>query len=538
MKSETKGTAVTIGKNVAVIFLLLLSMILGLVGCTNRPSESGEIISGDAAGNENATAEEPVIIRLAGEDVGLPNPFRHTAGGAGVSKATLLYDTLLEKDENQDIPWLAKRWEMNEDGTSFTFFLHENALWHDGEPLTAEDVVFTFNYYKEHPPVSNSLTDGKKYIVTDTKAIDDHTVEITLNSYNNTYLSKIGSVLILPKHIWENVDDPTTFDGNGATVGSGPYKMEIYNPEQGAYRFVAFEQYYGLQPAVAAIEWVPVSDEVLAFDNEEIDLVMPTADLVSRYKESDEYIVEEVPAYRNSYRLMMNMETVPELCAVDLRKAIAYAVNRQEIIEKIGRGVGLISSMGYVPSSSPWYNSDIEQYDYNPEKAKALLEGRTYSFTLLTDNSAKSTKMAELIKISLDEVGIDVTVESVESKARDNALKTGTYELLLTHAGGMGGDPDYLRGIYGEKSTTIKGWSNERVNELAKAQAIERDETNRKEMLFELQKIIADEVPMVMLYSTVTYFVYRPEKYDGWMMIRYDHNQRCDFYKLSYVVRN
>jgi len=235
---------------------------------------------------------------------------------------------------------------------------------------------------------------------------------------------------------------------------------------------------------------------------------------------------------------MMNMEAVPELCDINVRKAIAYAVNRQEIIEKIGRGAGMVSSMGYVPSSSSWYNPVIEQYDSNPEKAKDLLGGKSYSFRLLTDNSARSTKMAELMKIFLSEAGIEVAVESVESKTRDNALKNGEYELLLTHAGGMGGDPDYLRRIYGENSTTIRGWSNERVNELANMQAVEKDAAKRKEMIFELQEIIADELPMVMLYSTVTYFVYRPGKYARWMMIRYDHNQRCDFYKLSYVVRN
>lgn len=524
-------------KKILCLFIALC-LITGLAGCAGRPDEKGGIMSGDAAGAKNNGAEEPIVIRLAGEDVGMPNPFRHTPGGPGVSKATLLYDTLLEKDENGDIPWLAKSWEINEDGTVITFYLHENALWHDGEPLTARDVAFTFAYYKEHPPVSNSLLDGKGYIVAEAKEVDEHTVAITLTSYNNTYLSKIGSVLILPEHIWKNVDDPVTYDGVDAAVGSGPYKMEVYNPEQGAYRFIAFEQYYGLQPAVSAIEWVPVSDDVLAFENEEIDLVMPTADLVSRYKEKDEYAVEEVPAYRTSYRLMMNMEAMPELCDVNVRKAIAYAVNRQEMIDKIGRGAGMISSMGYVPAASPWYNSDIEQYEYNPEKAKALLGGKIYSFKLLTDNSSRSTKIAELIKISLAGAGIELTVESVESKARDNAMKNGEYELLLTHSGGMGGDPDYLRSIYAGNSKTIKGWSHERVEKLAKAQAIERDAVKRKEMIFELQKIIANEVPMVMLYSTVTYFVYQPEKYDRWMMIRYDHNQRCDFYKLSYVVRN
>jgi peptide/nickel transport system substrate-binding protein len=445
----------------------------------------------------------------------------------------ILYDSLLERDEKQDIPWLAARWEVDSNGTVYTFHLRENVLWHDNTPLTAEDVAFTFSYYKEHPPVYNELFAGGEYIVTAARALDPYTIEVSLNGFDNTYLARIGYTRILPKHIWENVDDPTSYAGEGATTGSGPYMLETYNSQQGAYRYIAFTRYWGPIPAASAIEYVPVSDRILAFENNEIDLINPSADVLPKYKADTAYIVKTNTSY-HSYRLMMNMERVPELRDVNLRRAIAYGINRQELVDKAARGAATVSSMGYVPIESVWYNANIEQYNYDPDKAREYLNGKTYSFKLLTDSSPDGINVAELIKLSLANIGITITVESVETRTRDNAVNTGNYELLVTNLGGMGGDPDYLRSVYGETSV-IKGWSNSKILAPLKAQAAERDEERRRDIIFELQRLIADEVPLIMLHGAVDNYVFRTQTYERWMF-RYDHS-KCDHNKLSYVIR-
>ena len=101
--------------------------------------------------------EKEVVLRLEGGDFGYPNPFRHQNRGPGFFKMELIYDSLLEKDENGLIPWLAKEWEVSEDGKTFTFTLVDGAKWHDGKDLTAEDVAFTVEYFKKHPPVRGGL---------------------------------------------------------------------------------------------------------------------------------------------------------------------------------------------------------------------------------------------------------------------------------------------------------------------------------------------------------------------------------------------
>ena len=522
-------------KHTLVIFIIAVASLFLLSGCQTEAAAGGELTTeGTPNLEEKTNLETDLTLRLQGGDTGLPNPFRHLARGPGMSKMQLLYDSLLEKDEEGLIPWLASDWTTSDGGKVYTFKMQPNVKWHDGTPLTAEDAAFTFEYYKSHPPVLNDLMVDGVYFVTDAVALDAETLQVSVNQFDNTYLEKLGNVRILPKHIWSSIDDPAAYTGEDATIGSGPYKLDVYDAQQGAYRYLAFDDYWGLKPAASAIEWVPVSDRILAFENNEISLINASADLIESYKANAAYSVKS--AYSNhSYRLMMNMETVPELQDVNLRRALAYGIDRQALVEKVARGAAIVSSMGYVPETSAWYNPAIEGYAYDPEKAKSLLDGRSYAFKLLTDNSAEGVKTAELIKLDLEAIGIDVTVESVESKTRDHAVSTGTYELLLINFGGMGGDPDYLRTIYGKGTETIKGWSDEKVSELAVSQAMEADADVRKEIIFELQERIADEVPMVILYGAVDNFVFKPTEYDGWMF-RYDHS-KCDHNKLSYLIR-
>ncbi|MBF4693021.1 DNA-binding protein [Fusibacter sp. Q10-2] len=521
------------------------------VGCSNKAQEvtqTDQLVASEEASTVQETdqdkesAEGRPVIRLAGSDTGIPNPFRHHTRGPGMSKMQILYDSLLESGADDYVPWLAKSWRIDESGLTYSFDLVNNAVWHDGEPLTVEDVIFTFDYYREHTPVLNNLIVNGTYIVESVEKTGDWTFDVKVNTHDNTYLSRLGGARILPKHIWQSVEDPIAYEAEDAAVGSGPYKMTYYDAVKGEYRYEAFDEYWGLKPAVEAIEWVPVSDSVLAFENEEIDLINIAPDLLARYSSDAKYTIQNLPSY-HSYRLMMNMDAVDALKSVEVRKALAYGINRKSLIDKIARGAAEISSMGYVPSTSSWYNPNIEAYDYDMAKSKRLLEGKKLSFKLLTGNAPAEVKLAELIRIDLEAIGVEVTIESVESKTRDQAVKKGNYELLLINSGGMGGDPDYLRSIYGNASSntaalnaaTLKGYYNEEVSRLATAQATVKSGAERKEMIFEMQKLIAEDVPMIMLYSNDDNFVYRQEYYDGWFA-RFDHS-KLDHNKLSYVVR-
>ena len=145
--------------------------------------------------------------------------------------------------------------------------------------------------------------------------------------------------------------------------------------------------------------------------------------------------------------------------------------------------------------------------------------------------------MAELIKIRLEEIGISVKVVSIDSKARDSKVRDKDYQMAIMKSGGMGADPDMLREIYSSKSKKgeLAGYHNEVLDELLSQQSTERDVEKRKELIYKIQEVLAEEIPMLLLYGEVENTVYRPEKYDYWTT-RYDHT-KLDHPKLSYIIR-
>ncbi len=516
--------------SVGIMLMLLLSLLMG--GCGTKPIED----------SENQDTNKNIVLRLQGGDWGFPNPYMHYPRGPGGYKMELIFDSLLEKDEKGIIPWLASKWEIENDGNEYTFTLNDNIFWHDGEKFTPEDVKFTFEYYKDHPPVWNNLTVNGKYFIDHIEVVDENKVKIHVNGPNATYLERIGTMRILPKHIWENVQEPLKFESKESAIGCGPFEFVSYNKEQGSYKLNAFKNYWGLKQSVNSIEWVPVSDPVLAFENDEIDLIAASPDILSRYEKNKEYKISENKPFWG-YRFIFNMEKRPELKDVDIRKAFAYGIDREEILQKVGRGSGIVASMGYLPKEHVYYNKNVENYSLDIEKSKELLKKKNYTFELLIGNAPAEVKMAELMKLSLEKAGITVNIKSVDMKTRDSFVKKGEYELAIIGHGGWGSDPDLLRETYATNFTgdgsplsgSIPGYNNEEINTLAQKQMKEMDLQKRKEIIFNLQEMIAKEVPQIPIYNKIEKFVYRQAKYDGWMY-RFDHHY-AEHCKLSYLER-
>jgi len=485
-----------------------------------------------------ADPNKPLVINLAGGDSGLPSPYSHYPRGPGTFKMNMIFDSLLERGEQGYIPWLAEKWDISPDGKTYTFFLRQGVKWHDGKPMTAADVKFTFEYFAKHTPVSDELTINGKNIITAIELLNDYTIKIHVDNVNATNLGRLGNVRIIPKHIWEKVDDPKKFSTPEAVIGCGPYVLKEYDKEQGAYKYEAFTDYWGPKPRVDVVQFIPVSDSLLAFNKGEIDLTGMTPDLLSRFENNQEFVIKQNPAFWG-YRLIFNMERRPELKDKSVRQAFAYAINKQEIVDKVARGAGIPASAGYLPLGHIWYNPNVKQYEFNIDKAKELLQGKKLTFTLLISSS--EARIAELMKISLAQAGIELIVKSVDGKTRDAAARSGEYEIILNGHGGWGGDADLLRTTYATKQSAsqspsangIYGYSDETINQLCEQQLTEIDQTKRKELVFTLQEIIAKEVPQLPIYNTTGYIVYRPAKYDGWRYM-FDHHE-VTHNKLSYL---
>ena len=518
---------------ISLLIILALSCSL-LYGCKGKEAKETTKTEG------KKTAD---VIKLAGGDWGYPTPYGVYPRGPGSRKMGLVYDSLVGTDaKGKIVPKLADEWKASEDGLIYTLKLRSNVKWHDGKPFTSDDVVFTYSYMMKYLPVNG----GGPAAVQQVEAVDEQTIKIKIKEADVDFLTNLSSWVMIPKHIWENVTDPNNFTDNSA-VGTGPYKLTDYSKEHGTYRFAANADFWGSKPRVNEIKFVPAGEAVLAFDQGEIDRNSVTPDIVSRYENDTEY---KIMRYETSwaYRLYFNMAKRPELAEKSFRQAIAYAIDRRELVDKIERGNAVPGSPGVLHPNNEYYNSKAAQYSHDIKKAKELLNslgykdadaegilknsrGEKLSFQLLCDDG--SARMAEVIKQHLAEAGIEVVIKSVDMKTRDARFKDGDYELCI-NGSGNGEDLSELTNISGKgkaTSTTAKtmGYDNPEVDKLYTGQQKEKDPEKRKEIMEKLQKIVAEEVPKLTIYYTNSLAVHRPAVYDGWSADTYHSDSRSNF---------
>ncbi|MGI6224845.1 MAG: ABC transporter substrate-binding protein [Peptococcales bacterium] len=522
--------------NVRKIITILLMLILTMpfIACSTKVSPE----------NQNTTdlSYQLEVLKLeGGTDWGIPNPFLHDPRGPGNAKMKLVFDSLLEADEKGDIPWLAKEWSI--EGNTYIFTIHENAKFHDGERVTTADIAFTLDYYEKHSPITNYLAWGEGSIVSNYEIVDDYTIKITVAEPLATTLTKLGSFVILPKHIWEKVEDPYTYNEPEAIIGCGAYKFGSYDSATGSYEFIAFDDYYGHKPVTKRLLFVPVSDPILAFTNREIDITDVPFDLMDRYM--DDPSIGMIGKDNDfGYKMLLNMDKLPVFKNVEMRKALYNAIDRKSIVDKVFRGKGSVASAGYVPISSIFYNDQVINYDYEPDKAAKLFADENIVVSLLTGNAGTDVKIAELLKINLEEAGIKVKVVAVDSKVRDERIFAGEYDFALVGNGGWGRSPDYLRTLYSSKSKFTGtnphfmgpiGYDNEKITRLAEEQLKELDFNKRVAMFKELQYEISKEIPIIVIANQTSYVMYNKEYYDGWVKT-YDY-QQLEQNRMSYVEK-
>jgi peptide/nickel transport system substrate-binding protein len=258
--------------------------------------------------------------------------------------------------------------------------------------------------------------------------------------------------------------------------------------------------------------------------------------------------------------LLMNMGAVACLRDVSVRRALAHAIDRDELVNKIARGAAVPGSPGILPPDHVMAGGDIRAYPVDPHQARQLLEQTGYGrvdadgIRLAADGTAlaldllcssQEVRMAELIRQRLRDVGIRVTVRSVDGKTRDARVRAFDYQLAILGHGGWGGDPDYLVshlcGDVFDQNTApshsgLPGFDAPELMDLLKRQQTEIDPVRRQEVITTLSRMAADLLPEIPLFYTTGYSIFRPAKYDGWMFM-FDHHSLTHS-KLSYLQRS
>jgi peptide/nickel transport system substrate-binding protein len=496
-------------KNIAIATLVLILLVSSSVGSS---------IASSGSDSETAKAGE-VIYTIADPtgDWGYPSPHAHYPRGPGYVRMSFIFDTLVWKDTQGFVPALATDWEYLEDENAYLFHLRKDVTWHDGEKFTAEDVAFTFTYVKEHPSWWVDLLYVKQVEV-----LDEYTIKIYLTEPYAPFLNDdAGTLAILPKHIWQDVKNPSEFMEPEALIGTGPFKLVDYSKAHGTYLYEAYDDYYLGKPEIDRLKFVKISEEMAptALMRGEVNATDIPPETVEEVKGKGFTIINQSGDW--NAKLMINHEKEP-MTSKEFRHALAYAINRDELVEIAQRGHAIRGSPGLLSPTSPYYNPDIVTYDYNPERAKDILESMGYQLKddgyywkdkemleleLITSPQMGFERVAEIIAQQLEEVGIKVNVRSLESKTLDSRVISRQFDVAINGHGGISGDPSILNkvilGTFGYSANYTK---NETLNQLLEAHLHEMDEEKRKEIVREIQEIYAEELPALTLYYPTWYW--------------------------------
>jgi peptide/nickel transport system substrate-binding protein len=461
-------------------------------------------------------ADEVEVLTIADStgDWGFPSPYSHYSRGPGYVRMSLIFDTLVWKDENGFVPALAKSWEYLSDQDAYVFDLRDDVTWNDGEPFSADDVVFTFDYINDHP---YQWVDAG--IVKDVEALDENTVKIALEKPYAPFLDQVaGTLPILPEHVYQSVNDPEGFQEDEALTGTGPFKLVDYDKAQGTYLYEANENYYQGSPKVKQLRFVKVSEEMAAasLKKGDVDAASVQGEMVDDLKNAGFNVIEGTHDW--NAKLMMNHKEAP-LSDVRLRQALAYAIDREALVDTALRGYGIPGSPGLYAPDNQWYNPDQEQYAYDPDKAGDLLvdmgyskdgqyyskDGKPLELELLVTSS--NERAGEMIKQQLEEAGIKVDMRSVDSKTLDSLVSEWTFDLALSGHGGLGGDPNILnKVIIGPGFNSARYDADPKLTEVLEKQNAEMDHEKRKTLVYEAQEIYSQDMPALSLYYTDSYW--------------------------------
>lgn len=448
--------------------------------------------------NESATA----IVGIA-ETVETLDPADHRHRTTE-SVLRNIFDGLVRVGEDGEIePLIAESWE-NPTPTEWIFKIKEGIKFHDGSDLTVDDVVFTFERIINEGAMGGETSPRQGLLgsLEDVEAIDDTSVKFIFETPWPIFLKMLPHQQIIPKAYLEEVGDEE-FRNN--PIGSGPFKFVEGNLDE---RIILekFEDYYNGAPNIdnLVFDVIPeTSSRVSALQAGEVHRIHSLSPTLANELSNDPNIeVKDINSTR-AYMAEINVNMEP-FNNVQVRKALNHAVDMDTIIKSIFGDYG-VRLPGPMLTDSFAHNDELEFYEYDPEKAKQILEeeGIDENFSLVIDTEEKNKEVAEAIANDLRKVGIDATTRVWDLAVLREMLLEGERQMYLGDWGNSTLDPyDFLNPkLKTDGRGNYSGYNNEKLDELLEAGEKELDEEKRKEIYYEAQEIIYDDAPWIFGYT-------------------------------------
>ena len=421
---------------------------------------------------------------------------------------------------------LARGWDLTLDGLTYTFYLRSNTYWHDGTPVTADDVIFTLGLLQDPDfPGPPDLGSSVWQAVTVEK-VDRRTVRFTLPEPYAPFLD-YTTVGILPAHLLRGVQaaDLPAAQFNLNPVGSGPFQLEELEIEAETITSMVLEQiphYYRARPYLDRIQFRFYPSYQAAFNAYEAGEVEGiggvAADDLPRTRD---FLFSAHVAEYGLVLLNLGRSDLPFFQEQEVRQALLYALDRQQIIDSVLKGQALVAHTPLVPGT--WaYKGDIPRYEHDPEKANTLLdeagwarsasdsairrkEGQRLAFTLLTSSEPERIGTARMLADQWAAIGVTVTVKTASPLEVREALEKRDFETILIHLAPRG-DPDpypFWHETQVENGQNYAGFVHRRISEIIEEARVIANRERRRELYYEFQGIFAEEVPALLLYVPV-----------------------------------
>lgn len=498
--------------------LMAAAVIFTMTGCSSSDTEP-------QSSTENVPSGDKIVNIGVTDSLGGMNPLTNDQTWINKYAVGLEFLPLVELDENLDFqPMLADSITM-EDSQNFVVHIHDDATWSDGTPITAEDVEFTFLRLAS-PVIGNptmvlyafegvgddGFVEEGASDVAGVKIIDDKTIRFTtkypiaLTTFQNTYACYLHT---LPKHVLEDLgeDELMTADWfNHPDVVSGPYMVTDYDVNH-FISYTANTEYWKGTPKIEKLNFriMDASQVYAGLKSGEIDLAHPTLTAIPQEDYESIETLDNVDVVYGSP--ITNQSVFIQTANIEdarVRQALVYAIDREQILEQLMKGHGEVVD-GFLSSASPLYDSSIIPLEYNPEKAKELLneagfdESQTLRFYVNSGDGA-FVNAAQIMAAQWAAVGIKVEIQTMDLATLMTVAGTTDYDFFAVQYTYSPVDPysDVAWLLGGAGSWT--GYGNQEVNEALEKTQSASDTEAIKECYSIVDKKMQEDVPMFSAY--------------------------------------
>ena len=527
-----------------VSMLLAVIMLLSLVACGNTTPQGEQPTdpTTDEVQKTETMVEGGAFVMAIEESINSLVWYNNNTTDLGEQVFQSLYDPLwnMNLDGTMDY-YLAESCVLSDDGCTYTVKMREGVYWHDGEAVTADDVLYTLAWLQHPDCGATSAASGYKVdgeFCTFEK-VDDMTFTVTISRPSNMFASRLGYVRPFPEHIFKDVAaaDVLVCDEGNLGIGTGAFKLESFSIGEKMV-LSRNDNYYRQKAHLDTVEVRCISNtgtQEVAFRNGELSVfTISNAETLAKFESEGTY---NINSYDDTRICFMEINPNAEATStMEARQALIYAMNLQEIVTGTygSDKICTVANSVFSPASM-FYNPDIKNYEQDLAKAQELIEqtGLKDKTIKVIFNSARvgQEEMAIMIQAQLQAVGLTVEVEGMETSGYFTAYfrATDSFNISLM-ANGMKGDPGNFCGLFNNTRSGANMYTTEEVNNLWTEIDKETDPAKRQELVNTVLAALKDCWSCVPFAQTNCVFASQPN-----LRGMENTNRMTDFTQLYYV---